>query len=166
MSSLKEWKDECQAPESRVLDQTDRAPWLRSWTVVYYGNLCSYRMKPLFTARTKSNNEESTLDLCIDQTDRTPCFKWKLFLVFVLSFLKMKRFMWMIANFKVTGWMLERSLKTKRGDFERPTAVYCLLPNYNRRYKLKMIVKIFERRISLHNRNLPGSKISITSIVK
>lgn len=77
-------------------------------------NLCSYRIKPFFTARTKANNEESTLDLCIDQTDRTPCFKGQLFHVFVPSFLKIKRFMCMIANFSVTQVVRTKSNNEKR----------------------------------------------------
>ena len=42
----------------------------------------------------------------------------------------------MIANFMVSQVrLLERSLTTKKGGCERPTAVYFFVPNYNRRIK-------------------------------
>lgn len=131
---------------------------LNSWVLRY--NLCSYRMKPLFTARTKANNEESTLDLCIDQTDRTPCFKGQLFHVFVPSFLKMKpRFMSMIANFTVTQVARTKSNNEERRLWE---TFSCLLIFYLiTTEETKMIVKIVERNLSVRNGNSPGSKISI-----
>lgn len=116
-------------------------------------------MKPLFPARTKANNEESTLDLCIDQTDRTLCFKGQLFPVFVPSFLKMKRFMYLIANFTVTQVARTKSNNEERRLWETYS---CLLIFYLiTTEETKMIVKIFERNLSVQNKNSPGSTISI-----